>query len=161
METVFFNHSFLNFSSEEEYREFCKLFHEVNAAGGIVERGDGKFLVIRRNDRWDIPKGHQEKGEDIVQCAVREVEEETGLSGISAGELICRTNHFYFRDHKWTLKHTFWYRMKWDGSGSIRPQREEGIVEAVWKDKHDIPAILDNCYGSIGFLMKQFCEKTV
>lgn len=161
METVFFNDSFLNFESSAEFSGFCRLFKEVNAAGGIVEREDGKFLVIKRNGKWDIPKGHQEAGEDIVQCAVREVEEETGLAGISAGELICITHHIYYRDGRWTLKHTWWYRMNWNGKGCFIPQQEEGISEVMWKDKSEIPTILEDSYGSIAYLMKQFCKKSV
>jgi len=161
METVFFNDSFLNFDFKEEFSEFCRLFKEVNAAGGIVEREDGKFLAIKRNGKWDIPKGHQESGEDIVQCAVREVEEETGLTGISAGELICITHHIYYRDDIWTLKHTWWYRMSWNGDGCFIPQKEEGISEVIWREKCEISAMLENTYGSIACLMKQFCKKSV
>ena len=55
---------------------------EVNAAGGLVRNGNGEFLMIHRNGKWDLPKGHQEEGERIEDTAVREVMEETGIDGI-------------------------------------------------------------------------------
>ena len=38
-----------------------------------------KFLLMRHRDRWDLPKGHAEAGEDILTTALRETEEETGV----------------------------------------------------------------------------------
>lgn len=61
---------------------------EVRAAGGLVWRplddgapDDFEVLVIHRPryDDWSLPKGKVEKGEDDEKCALREVEEETGL----------------------------------------------------------------------------------
>ena len=78
---------------------------EVNAGGGLVNNAEGKFLLIRRSGLWDLPKGHQEPGEPIEVTAVREVEEETGLKGLTLGEFIRVTDHTYFRNEKWHLKH--------------------------------------------------------
>lgn len=38
------------------------------------------FLLMRHADRWDLPKGHAEPGESPVQTAIRETEEETGIT---------------------------------------------------------------------------------
>lgn len=35
---------------------------------------------MRHADRWDLPKGHCDPGESDVQTALREMEEETGIS---------------------------------------------------------------------------------
>ena len=86
---------------------------EVNAAGGLVCNEKGEFLLIRRSGLWDLPKGHQEPGEEMQFTALREVEEETGLKGLVLGNYICTTQHSYFRDDKWHLKHTWWYAMTW------------------------------------------------
>jgi 8-oxo-dGTP diphosphatase len=53
----------------------------ICAAGGIVRR-DGRVLLIHRPkyDDWTFPKGKAEDGESDEDCALREVEEETGLS---------------------------------------------------------------------------------
>lgn len=56
---------------------------ETLVAGGvlIVTRQEPRqFLLLRHTTRWDLPKGHAEAGETPRQAAVRETEEETGLS---------------------------------------------------------------------------------
>ena len=55
----------------------------VRAAGGIVSAPDGRMLLILRNGRWDLPKGKVEPGETLLQAALREVQEETGIHGLS------------------------------------------------------------------------------
>ena len=52
---------------------------EIIAAGGLVFNEDGDLLMIFRRGRWDLPKGKLDDGEQIEDCAVREVKEETGL----------------------------------------------------------------------------------
>ncbi len=57
----------------------------VRAAGGVITRagpeGERELLVVHRPryDDWTLPKGKAERGESDEECALREVEEETGL----------------------------------------------------------------------------------
>ncbi|MFO1065612.1 MAG: NUDIX domain-containing protein [Pirellulales bacterium] len=46
----------------------------------IVRQSQPQFLLMRHADRWDLPKGHAEEGEDTLTTALRETEEETGIS---------------------------------------------------------------------------------
>jgi bis(5'-nucleosidyl)-tetraphosphatase len=51
----------------------------------VVVRSAGespRYLLLRAYRYWDFPKGEIEPGEDPLQAAVREVEEETGLTGL-------------------------------------------------------------------------------
>ena len=89
---------------ERCYRNVCGEFKEVNAAGGLVSNRRGDYLLIRRDGLWDLPKGHQEAGEDISVTALREVQEETGVNELELGELICVTDHCYLRNGLWHLK---------------------------------------------------------
>ncbi len=53
----------------------------VEAAGVLVLRVSTRieFLLMRHNHRWDLPKGRAEKGETILETALRETHEETGI----------------------------------------------------------------------------------
>jgi 8-oxo-dGTP pyrophosphatase MutT (NUDIX family) len=65
----------------------------IEAAGGLVwRRGDDggiEILIVHRPkyDDWTLPKGKLDPGEDHVQAALREVEEETGLRPVLGPEL--------------------------------------------------------------------------
>jgi 8-oxo-dGTP diphosphatase len=52
----------------------------IEAAGGVVVR-DGRVALVHRPayDDWTLPKGKLEPAEDVLQAAVREVFEETGV----------------------------------------------------------------------------------
>ncbi len=55
---------------------------EVWEAAGfllMVRKPRPQFLLMQHADRWDLPKGHAEAGESIMQTALRETEEETGI----------------------------------------------------------------------------------
>lgn len=52
------------------------------SAGGVVLAGDRILLIATQSGRrWQLPKGHIEEGESSEQAAVREVREETGVTG--------------------------------------------------------------------------------
>lgn len=69
------------------------------SAGVVVVRPNGKewrYLLLRVFRNWDFPKGGVESGESPLQAALREVEEETGLSALDFrwGELYCETQPY-------------------------------------------------------------------
>lgn len=134
---------------EDTYRMICSEFVEVNAGGGLVSNRRGDFLLISRNGLWDLPKGHQDPGEDISVTALREVQEETGIDQLIPRGLICVTDHCYRRDGKWHLKHTWWYDMLYTDPTDLTPQREEDITKAAWVARSSLPPYLLNTYPSI------------
>ena len=134
---------------EDTYRMICSEFGEVNAGGGLVSNRRGDFLLISRNGLWDLPKGHQDPGEDISVTALREVQEETGIDQLIPRGLICVTDHCYRRDGKWHLKHTWWYDMLYTDPTDLTPQREEDITKAAWVARSSLPPYLLNTYPSI------------
>ena len=131
------------------YRKVCAEFLEVNAGGGLVSNRRGDFLLISRNGLWDLPKGHQDPGEDIATTALREVQEETGIDELELRELICITDHCYKRNGIWHIKHTWWYDMLYTNPTDLTPQREEDIAKAAWVAKSSLPPFLLNTYPSI------------
>lgn len=136
-------------NTEKTYQRLCSEFKEVNAAGGLVSNRRGDYLLINRSGFWDLPKGHQEPGEDITLTATREVSEETGVSPLTLGSLICVTDHCYFRDGLWHLKHTWWYHMMYELPVDLVPQREEDINVAAWVAKSSLPGFLKDSFPSI------------
>jgi diadenosine hexaphosphate hydrolase (ATP-forming) len=57
----------------------------VKGAGGLVFNREGHVLVIRHRDgSWVFPKGHIDEGENALQAAIREVEEEAGITATCA-----------------------------------------------------------------------------
>ena len=135
--------------TEEVYRRLCAEFREVNAAGGLVSNRRGDYLLINRDGLWDLPKGHQEEGEDIRVTAVREVQEETGVEALRLRDLICITDHCYLRGGVWHLKHTWWYDMLYTDPVDLTPQTEEDISKAAWVARSSLPPFLKNTYPSI------------
>ena len=124
-------------------------FREVEAAGGLVHNPEGEYLMIYRYDKWDLPKGHREEGEDIRSCAIREVEEETGVLSLQASRLLCSTYHTYFREGRWHLKHTWWYDMTCPSAQKFVPQVDEGITKVAWVRPEQLPQYLANTWDSI------------
>ena len=86
---------------------------QVQAAGGVVVRADGRIAVIHRPryDDWSLPKGKLDGDETFEQGALREVEEETGIRGRILEEL----SPTRYRDRKGRDKTVRWYRMDFDG----------------------------------------------
>jgi 8-oxo-dGTP diphosphatase len=62
---------------------------EIQAAGGVVSRDDGRLAVVHRPryDDWSLPKGKLDAGETFEEAALREVWEETGLRAELVREL--------------------------------------------------------------------------
>jgi 8-oxo-dGTP pyrophosphatase MutT (NUDIX family) len=105
----------------------------VAAAGGYVGcplPHDVALLLIHRRGVWDLPKGHQDPGEDLETCAVREVREEVGLDELRLLRPLGTTQHGYpYGDH-YAVKTTHWYLMR-TSERSFRPERREGIRRVV------------------------------
>lgn len=133
---------------------------KIIAAGGLVFNDADELLMIYRRGKWDLPKGKLDKGESIEQCAVREVQEETGISKLVLDVLIDKTYHQYF--DKWenenVLKETWWYKMNVTGKVKLKPQTEEDIEEIIWVNKKTINKYLQNSYPTIVQLIEKYLQ---
>lgn len=126
----------------------------VKAGGGLVFNKKGEVLFIFRNGKWDLPKGGTEKNETMEETAMREVEEETGVNGLSIVKKLPKTYHVFKRNGRYKLKQTYWFEMKSDFEGTPEGQIEEGIEKVAWIKPKDIPTILDNSYENIKLLFE-------
>ncbi len=129
-------------------------FKVIQAAGGVVDKS-GKILLIYRKGRWDIPKGKLDKGESIKECAIREVEEETGVK-VEIEKKINATWHTYVTNRKYILKKTHWYVMTCVDDSNLAPQEEEGIKEAKWMNLTELRSALYDSYRSIRYVIQEY-----
>jgi 8-oxo-dGTP pyrophosphatase MutT (NUDIX family) len=125
------------------------------AGGGLVYNKKGEVLFIFRNGKWDLPKGGIEKGEEIEETAMREVEEETGVGRLAINRKLQKTYHVFKRNGKYKLKVTHWFEMYTDFVGIPQPQQNEGIEKAVWLKPEEIKEALKNSFENIKLLFEE------
>ena len=126
----------------------------VVAAGGVVTNSKGKVLFIYRFDKWDLPKGICKKNEPLEQCAIREVEEETGVKGLEIENFLRTTYHVFKRNGKFKLKEVHWYAMNTGYAGKLVGESSEGIEKVKWKGPEKIKIALQNSYVNIRSLFE-------
>ena len=145
LETAFIYHP----NNEEILKKFTKKIPMEIAAGGVVTNKEGKVLFIYRNNKWDLPKGKLDKGETIEECALREVEEETGVQNLKIENFLATTYHIFKSSGKYRLKEVHWYAMKTNYKGPLVGQKSEGIEKVKWKGPKKIQKALENSYTNI------------
>lgn len=140
-------------SVDDLKRKFFELFKIVEAAGGLVFNSQNELLCIYRWGKWDLPKGKIEKGESPDVAAVREVEEETNITGVTIREKRTVTYHIYKSPYHsvetWILKPTHWYVMDYTGNEKLVPQIKEDITKAEWFGRKDALEAQKNTYASL------------
>ena len=82
-------------------KTFLKFLPNVIAGGGKVLNSSERILFIFRNGKWDLPKGKAESNETIDKTALREVQEETGIKGISITKPLDITYHIFKRNNQY------------------------------------------------------------
>ena len=138
--------------------KIIKCFIWVNAAGGLVVGKNKNILFIYRNGKWDLPKGKVENGEEIKEAAMREVEEECGISGLSIIEKLSPTYHTYMLKNERVLKITYWFTMTCSNCNNPKPQLSEYITDIKWLSNEDLPMVYANTYSSIKETVLGFLE---
>ena len=142
----------------ELQKAFWKKFFLVKAAGGLVVNEKKELLMIFRRGKWDLPKGKLDSGETLEQCAVREVEEETGLKEVQLLEPLLTTFHTYHEGSKFILKESYWYTMKADGKQNLQPQTEEDILEIKWVTAKEAEKFFPQTFSSVVDVIKKWAK---
>lgn len=136
-------------NGKRTFRNFKQSFENRKAAGGLVFNDNNQFLAIERLGKWDLPKGHLEKGEKWKRAAIREVEEECGIHEPTLNQKLATTWHVYTWKGKSVLKKTKWYTMEVLGNPVLTPQTEEGITQAVWMARNKLTEFKSNTWASL------------
>ena len=108
----------------------------IRACGGLVVR-DGLVVVVHRPkyDDWSFPKGKAHAGESDEDCALREIEEETGLR-VTLDEELPTTTHL---DAQGRPKRVRWWRTT-PISGEFTPTTE--VDELRWLTPDEARSLL-------------------
>lgn len=140
-------------------KKFAKKIKLIQAAGGVVVNEKGQILFIKRKGKWDLPKGKREKNEALQECALREVQEETGVQNLTLIGLRGVTYHIFKREGKYYLKETHWFDMQAPKAQDFRPQTEEDIKKVRWKKPKKLRKVLKKSYANIAQLFKEELKK--
>lgn len=117
---------------------------EISAGGLIVCRKQNTWWILVMKDHgnnWTFPKGKMEEGEDHINTATREIEEEVGISGLMMLTKLTPSKYWYFREgsiHK--TVHYFLFEAKEMTDPVV--QTEEGITEAKWIPFEDVAKLI-------------------
>ena len=119
---------------------------EISSGGVVVYKGKTQWYVLLlkdMNDTWTFPKGLIEKAEKPEDAAIREIQEEVGITGLKLLTHLTPIQYFYQRNGKIKkIVHYFMFQSK------IRPrptvQKEEGIRSARWVG-------IDEAIGMVGY----------
>jgi 8-oxo-dGTP pyrophosphatase MutT (NUDIX family) len=107
---------------------------------------DGRIQVVlvqpTGRDTWVLPKGHVEPGEAVMDAAVREACEESGLQ-VTAGERLGDVSYVYSWHDQPGLppvrifKRVYFYLM--EARGGDLAAHDAEIAEAKWVDLQEAP----------------------
>jgi 8-oxo-dGTP pyrophosphatase MutT (NUDIX family) len=130
-------------------KHFWHRFQIIRAAGGLVVNERGDVLFIYRRGFWDLPKGKIDDGESVEACAIREIQEETGLQDLQLIKPLCTTYHTYEFKGEDILKESHWFLVQGHASEKLVPQTEEDIAEIIWADLAKVRELMKSTYPSI------------
>jgi 8-oxo-dGTP pyrophosphatase MutT (NUDIX family) len=125
------------------------MIREFSAGGVLVRRMQGRWWLaaIRPNGKpegvWALPKGVIDGGETGPETAVREVAEETGLSGKLEGKL-GDVRYVYTRRGERVFKVVSFFLLRYRGGriGALPPGMELEVAEARWLPLEEAPHLL-------------------
>jgi len=154
-DTISFEHDIV----EKLLNDFKSYFKYIEAAGGLVINPENKLLIITRHDIPDLPKGKAEESETPEITALREVEEECGISDLQIVQTLEPSYHIYIHKDKKVLKKTHWFEMSYSGNETPVPQTVEGISEVKWCDKPEVKSLTDKTYRNLKTHFEWFVNK--
>lgn len=145
---------YLHSNVEELRKAFWKKFILIKAGGGLVLNEANELLFIFRRGKWDLPKGKLDDGETMEECAVREVQEETGLQQVELKKHLITTWHTYDESGHHILKETAWYLLSAPKKQALTPQTVEQITEIEWCAPNDLQKYVSNTFPAILDVLK-------
>ena len=128
----------------------------VKAAGGVVVRGK-KILLIKKNGRWEFPKGRLKKGANRKKTAFREISEETGIKKKHLNIImpLIPTHHHNKISGSTVVKETSWFLIEYSGDPKRRliPEKKEGITKCKWFTLDELVLMLKDSRPLVHYLL--------
>ena len=154
----FYQGVFLHHNPTDLLNAFKEQLNVIVAAGGLVYTRDNELLLIHRLGHWDLPKGKLDEGESLEECAIREIEEETGAKDLAIQQPLLTTYHTYHQKGKNNLKESHWFLVKAAKKTDLTPQTDEDIAQSIWVSLQDIQPYIDGAYPSVADVLKKGIE---
>jgi 8-oxo-dGTP pyrophosphatase MutT (NUDIX family) len=117
---------------------------EYASAGGVVVDASGeRVLVLRRSKRLGpdglpevrLPKGHIELGESRMQAAIREVEEEAGLSDLDiVADLGHQIVEFDYKGYHYVRDESYFLMTQMPEAAPGLPEKQFEILWLAWEE---------------------------
>ncbi|MCL2371133.1 NUDIX domain-containing protein [Candidatus Saccharibacteria bacterium] len=135
------------------------MVREPTAGAVICRRGHDVgvqvLLIQDAKNRWTIPKGHIEDGEDARETAIREIGEETGLKNVKVLDYMGQVDFKFQREDALVLMTTQVYLMEALGGEDV--QKEEWMNGIHWFDAKDALEMVE--YDDVRTLVEEALEK--
>lgn len=137
---------------------------EFSAGGVLVRRLRGRWMMAairpagKKEGVWALPKGLIDPGEKPEETALREVAEETGAHGRSAGKL-GDVKYVYTWAGEQIFKVVSFYLVRYSGGrlGDVPPEHRHEVAEVRWLPLDDGPRLL--AYGGEREMAKKALER--
>jgi 8-oxo-dGTP pyrophosphatase MutT (NUDIX family) len=146
----------LTHNVDHYWQVFSGHFTPITAAGGLVVNESKEFLFIFRRGKWDLPKGKLDEGEEVADCAIREVQEETGLLQVGIQQWLCNTWHAYHEKGAFILKQSVWYAMTASKTEILVPQTTEDITQIKWVPWQQLSDVMNDTYPNIKAVLDSY-----
>ena len=131
--------------------------NKVIAAGGIVVQGK-KILFIKKNGRWEFPKGRLKKGSKRKNTALREIYEETGIPKryLKVIKPLIPTHDNIKVGKDVVIKKTHWYLIEFLGDSKTKliPEKKEGITKCKWLTSSEVVLIMKDSRPLVHYLLE-------
>ena len=116
-----------------------------------------KILFIKKNGRWEFPKGRLKKGANRKKTAIREISEETGLKKKHLNIImpLIPTHHHNKISGSTAVKETSWFLIEYLGDPKKRliPEKKEGITKCKWFTLDELVLMLKDSRPLVHYLL--------
>lgn len=122
---------------------------KIESCGFFIYRDEPSlsFLLMQHPTRWDLPKGHVDKGETDMECALRELWEETGIPEkcLEIDDAFRYEQHYTvvlkkFKHKPKRKKLTIFLARLTEPFFDIKVTEHDGCQWVAWDPPHDIQA---------------------